>query len=381
MTTRRIWPFRPLSPVIETLEWATDVFMAKSSEQRHALRLRPRRVISYTHILTTIEAHYALSLVRASQANGGFYIPDWTQSDAVGAVGVGGTVSSTSLADIDVTYGDDALVWDSARTYERTQGGIDSNGYYESAALTNAYTQPRIMPLWTGDTPDGVQVEQLGTGKARVTINFIMDSQPDIGASAYSEYRTHPVVDDCPILVGGLDGSLTNNLSTFDNTVTDITYLRLRDIDEKTFLMRWRDKTRRDAYATRTFIASRYGRQKVFWASSFTPDLSATSSISGTTVNVYNDILIRSAPFDIEIRAKDGTSYYRQVSSWVAGTPVNGRPTADLTIDSSVTVSLGDISRISILTCTRFDSDRIEFNHEAGVGVTVAIPCREVPVP
>ena len=98
-------------------------------------------------------------------------------------------------------------------------------------------------------------------------------------------------------------------------------------------------------------------------------------------MNVYNDVLIRSAPFDIEIKAKDGTSYYRQVTSWADGTPVGTRPTADLTIDSTVTLALGDLSRISILTCSRFDSDRIEFSHEAGVGVTVAIPCREVPVP
>jgi hypothetical protein len=145
------------------------------------------------------------------------------------------------------------------------------------------------------------------------------------------------------------------------------------------FQMRWHKFTQEDVYELRQWLHSRKGRQKAFWLPSYAKDLTPALGISGTTVTVYNDVLSRPAPYDIEIV---GSSINRrQVTATAAGSNVNGRPTVELTIDSGVTESLENIQRISYLVFSRFDADRVEFQHNASGGTVVAMPCREIPIP
>jgi hypothetical protein len=375
---RRVWPFKPLSPVIESLEWATDVFRAKASEQRIALRRQPRRTFSYAHFLTDEQANYARVLIRNAQGGDGFYCPDWTQASQVGAVSSGSGVSITADLD-DVHYGDRALIWESERNYEAVDITWDSAGI--EADVSNNYTRAYIVPLWEADAPQGLSVERSGPDLNTANIAFILTETADLGSSSYEQYRGHDVVPDCPVLGGGsfTDGTAFE-VSTFDNVVGDEVYFRARDDVEFTFQTRWHKFTRPDVFSLRQWLHSRRGKQKAFWLPTYAKDLTPAQSISGTTVTVYNDILGRSG-FDVEIAHKNGTVYRRQVTGSSVGSPVNGRSTADLTIDSSVTIDLDDIARISYLICCRFDADRVELEHRAKGGTVVQMPCREVPVP
>jgi len=274
-------------------------------------------------------------------------------------------------------FGDKALVWDSEYNYEAVDVVEDTNGL--TADITGDYDNARVMPLWKGETPDGLSVSRAPLS-INATVSFMLSESSDLSLSTYAQYRGHDVIPDCPIVGGGSFSDDTGyELSTFDNVVGDNLYLRRRTDVEYTFQTRWHKFTPSEVYELRQWIHSRQGRQKAFWIPTYAKDLTPASSISGTTVTVYNDILSRST-FDIEIVAS-GTSYYRQVTSTSAGSEINGRPTVDLTINSSVTESLGDISRISYLVCSRFDSDRAEFEHSARGGSVLQMPCREIPVP
>jgi len=224
-------------------------------------------------------------------------------------------------------------------------------------------------------------VERSGPDLNTANIAFILTETADLGSSSYEQYRGHDVVPDCPILGGGsFDDGTAFEVSAFGSPASDDFWLRARDDVEFTFQTRWHKFTDADVFSLRQWLHSRRGRQKAFWLPSYAKDLTPAQPISGTTVTVYNDILGRSS-FDIEIAHKDGTVYRRQVTASSAGAPVNGRPTADLTIDSSVTINLDDIARISYLVCSRFDADRVELEHRAKGGTVVQMPCREVPVP
>jgi hypothetical protein len=143
--------------------------------------------------------------------------------------------------------------------------------------------------------------------------------------------------------------------------------------------MRWLETSKTAQGDLLDWIASRYGRQKSFWASTFSKDLEPAAAISGTTVRVFNDVLARPFGYHIDITARDGTRYYRQVTAAAAGSLVDGRATVDLTIDGSVTLALADIARISYLHLVRFESDRAEYNYSAPNVLRLAMNCIEVP--
>lgn len=373
--TRRVWPFPARTPLNEALEWSTHVFRAKAAEQRTALRKTPRRVLTMTHFFRDESANYARMLVRNAQGEGGFWVPDWPQDELLGAVAAGSGVSLP----VDLTavyYGSKALLWESERKWEAIDVNADSSGLV--ADVVRDYDQARIMPLWAGDAPDGLQVPRSGANINAGAIAFVLTDDTDLSLSTYDQYRGLDVVPDCPVIASTtFEEQVGFPLSRFDPAPSDATYLRARTDPDFTFQMRWHKFNRPDAYALRQWIYSRNGRQKAFWLPSYGNDLEV-NAISGTTVTVYNDIITRPAGFHVELLS-GSTPYYRQVVAVAAGPEVNNRPTADLTVDSALPISAAD--RCSYLHCARFDSDRIEFNHAAAAGVVVAVTCREVPEP
>lgn len=371
---RRVWPFKPLTPVVESLEWATDVFRAKAAEQRIALRTQPRRSLSFAHFLRDKEAIAAQNLIRASQADGGFYVPDWPQAVKVGSVtaGAGVTVASDLSS---YHYGDRALLWDSISSYEVLDITWDSSGV--TADVTNNYSNAMLMPLWEGNAPEALSVARNAFNQQSAQVSFILSESEDIGSSAYPTYRGHDVVTDCPVIGGGsIEESTSFETSTFNAVSGQLEFIRARSEVEFTSQMRWLPTSNDEEFNLRQFFHSRRGRQKAFWLSSNGADLEF-SSTAGTTLTAFNDVLFRSPPFDIEVR--NPTPEYRQVTATAVGTPVNGRKTVDMTLDSALSSS--DVSRISILTCFRFDADRIEIEHNAGDYSRISVPLREVPVP
>lgn len=371
---RRVWPFKPLTPVIESLEWATDVFRAKASEQRIALRVQPRRFFSFAHFLRDKDANYTRALVRASMADGGFYVPDWPQAVSVGDVSSGAAVVIPAGLE-SYYYGEMALLWQSPSKYEILDITWDSNGL--TADVVGNYTDAMIMPVWEGNCPEGVSITRDAANQNVAQIAFVLTESADLSGSDYPLYRGHDVVTDCPVIASSsIEESTSFELSTFDSVAGIPEYLRARDLPEFTGQMNWLVTSKDDTFALRRFLHSRKGRQKAFWLSSHGSDLEF-SSVSGTTLTVFNDILARPAPFDIEVTTT--TKERRRVTVVSLGTPVAGRATVDLTIDSAL--SSTDVKKVSILTCFRFDSDRAEIEHNAKPYARLSMPLREVPVP
>ena len=378
----KIWPFPPRDGMIESLEWMTDVLRAKSAEQRIAMRIAPRRSFIMEHVRYDYDYSAARTLVRDAMGGTGFLVPDWGQSTRIGAVASGASVAvSADLSSVDM--GDTALLWESVSKYEQVGITIDSSGVTLDT-VANTYTDARLLPLWAAHMPDGLGAQRVGARINQLSVAFQVYENTDLGASTYAQYRGHDIVPSCPVLGDGtLDDSLSWPLSAFDNMTGIPDYLRQRSIPDMQFTMRWHETTRADIYALRQWIHSRRGKQKAFWLSSRGNDFEPAASISGTTVKVFavDGLIDRAVPFDIDVTGTNGTSYYRRVTLLSAGTPVGGRSTINMTIDSALSVALANIKRISEFRCARFDADRIELQHMAVAGVSVSVPCIEIPVP
>lgn len=382
--TAQVWPFKQRGDIIESLEWLTDVFRAKAAEQRIALRTSPRRIFNLAHLLDDREYSAAQAMMREAQAADGFMLPDWPQSIIIGPVSPGSGVS----IDVDLTYTDidsDAMLWESVDLFERVELTNDSNGV-TLTTVVNSYTSARLVPLWAAQCPEGLANSRRPGQINECSVEMHVTDNNDLALSDYPQYRGHDVMTSCPVIgAGEFAEELGWPVSAFDNQTGVPYYLRQRSIPDMQYQMRWHSFTGQEAYELRQWIHSRRGRQKVFWMSSRARDLEPAATISGTTVTVYALPGIvgvgRTTSFDIDVTSLAGVSSYRRVSSATTGTPIAGRSTMDLTIDSSLSITLANIKRISFLRCTRFDADRIELVHSPSAGVSVQVPCIEVTEP
>jgi hypothetical protein len=378
--TRRLWPYLPLTPATEVLQWATDVLRSKSGEQRIALRQKPRREFNYSHFFRDTEANYARNLIRSAQAGDGFYVPDWSMmSRNIGPIssGIGVTIPANLSSRF---YNEKAIVWDSLQRYEIVDVEWDSTGL--TVDLDQNYTNPIIAPVFEGNCPDGLSISRSGANQNVANIGFIITDDYNIASSNYPTYRGLDVMTDCPVIGSSLTDDTVWQATTFDNLVGDPEYLRRRSVPEYTFEMGWLLATQTETFELKQWLYSRYGRQKAFWLSTYANDIDVYS-ISGATVTIFNDVLSRPAEYHVEILGNDGVTYRRKVTNAVAlAGKIDGRSTAELTLDSAVAAT--SAVRCSYLTCARFDSDRIEIEHANRGGELysqVRVPCREIPEP
>jgi len=79
------WPFVPLAPVIERLEWLTEILAARQGEQRLALRATPRETLVLRHRLDQADQAEAMMAIRAGFA-GEWEVPAWPRGSSAASV-------------------------------------------------------------------------------------------------------------------------------------------------------------------------------------------------------------------------------------------------------------------------------------------------------
>lgn len=381
--TAVVWPFPPRDEMIEELNWVTDVIPAKSAEQRIALRSAPRRIFQFAHTMNDFMYSHACAVMREAQGGDGLLVPDWGQNTFLGVISPGSAVPISADLSI-VDFGDAALLWESLIKFETVTLTTDSNGTTIDT-VSNTYTAARLLPLWPADAPEGIINSRGGARINQVSVAMVVADNRDLSVTPAVAYRSLDVLDACPVIASGeLGEGFGWPVSAFDNPVGIPKYIRQRAIPNQSYSMRWHLFTRAEQFALRGWLHYRRGRQKAFWMSSRGQDLEPAANISGVTVRVFAfpglTGLGRTDPFDIEIKTA-ATSYYRRVSAATAGPTTDGRATINMTIDSSATVTIADIERISFLRCTRLDSDRVELLHQAAGGMSVQVPMLEIPTP
>lgn len=377
-----IWPWPPRGDLIELNEWLTDVIRTKNLEQRFSQRQSPRQSYLFNHIFTEDQYQGARALIRQ---NTSIQIPDWTLAVDIGAIVVD-SAPLVNYGEPGVYIGDQMIVWQSNTRYESvTVIDTDSgNGLYLDG-LTDDYENAKLIPLRNAQAPGGLIGSRRAGAFIDCQIQFDLVGSRDIGQSSYSRYRGEDVISECPVVASETFGeSITWPFDTVDSGVGYPDLVATRSAPDSETVMRWHVFTREDLYVLRRFIHSRRGRWKQFWLSSFKPDFTLAQQIGASDgfIVVYapggiTDLGVLS--FDIEISGM----YYRRVTSYTSGFDSNERPTLTLNIDSVVGATISTDKRISILRHMRFNSDRVEFNHqfntETRLSASVAIPCLELP--
>lgn len=376
-----VWPFKPLQNFTESLEWKTDVIKTKNTEQRFALRPVPRAVYSFSHLFSEQEYTAARAIVRA---NNSFLVPDWLSRFSVDAVYSGSGVLLDYGSNTLPSVGDSILIWESSSKYESVNvEAVDSNNMVTVGTVLEDYQTPFIMPLYLCESRQGLRNQRPAGKYITGAIDFEFSWPTDDANSTYATYRSHDLISDCPVIsTQQAQEDISWEYEIIDNQVGSAYFMDDRSAPDALFLMRWHLFTDSTIADLKAFLHSRKGQWKSFWLSSFGRDLSLSSAIgpTDTSCNVFAPSSLTDlgqTTFDIEINYQ-GVSYYRQVNSYSEGTEVNGLKTLDLNFSTNLGATINTDARISFLRCLRFNADRIELQHTARSGTTVAVQCIEV---
>jgi hypothetical protein len=145
----------PRRQFTERLEWLTDLIETYSDEQRIALRIAPRRHITYSYAVTP---HYASEMFTLAKAwvFRTWGVPIWTEAERVASIPQGAMTINfdTRYA----SYVDSAFIWENDDKHEVVNiVTLRDNGIDIDQPIKRAYTNPLIMPLLFGIMQDGLQ--------------------------------------------------------------------------------------------------------------------------------------------------------------------------------------------------------------------------------
>jgi hypothetical protein len=387
MAENVIWPFKPETDFIETLEWKTDVLRARSAEQRIALRAAPRRNYSLEHFFRSKAYSNARILMRQAAS---FLVPDWTLGNDVVNVTLGmGVAIAFPTAELGLAVGDQMIVWQSALVYQQIEvQSFDANGIVAVQVQTEM-DRASIYPLVPALCQNGLSLRRMSNDLATGGVEMEVTANADLSASSYAQYRGHDIMPDRPLSNrGALNEAVIWPNEYIDNQLGGPAMLRERSYPDDKFTLSWEIDERTSRIAFKKWLYSRKGKQKVFWASSWAEDLDLAADIGAadTAITIFTPPGVTDlgmTAFDIDIATTAGVHYYVQITNVAEGLPVGGLDTLSLSLAAALgaALSVAEVARISFLRCARFDSDRVEIRHQGGEVCSITIPCIEVPVP
>lgn len=366
------WTFPPdwAQPMLERLEWRTDVIQARrAEEQRRALRLGPRQVLEFGLTAELAARRHLEAVLWSNGGAGEWAVPLWFDGlDLAAPLDAGATAIPLDPALRQFTVGDYVLLLGrDTRTFELIE--IAS----VAGAIGLADPTTLVWPAGTVAYParrariDGEINLSLFHGQARVTrVRFECIEPAAWAASAgATTYRGHPVFDLPPVWIEDPGLSLEQQLAVLDAGTgpVDVEDLAELPIPRQTGRFTLLGRAEIDAWRQRLFALR--GRQVPLWVPSWGQDLAlvATAGAADTTLDVewagvtehlFGDPNRR----DIQIELHDGTVYRRRIT----GAEEISSSVERLTIDSALGAEVlpAEVAAISWLVLMRQESDAAE---------------------
>lgn len=377
-----VWPFPPQRKLKETMEWMTEVIRCKSAEQRLCLRNVPRTSLEYDFQFLPQEIEAATVMARQWGADE-FLIPLWHELSHVGTVS-----SSTTSIPVDTTLARYQAGW-----YAFIMG-VD--GKYEvvtidsvtpttielvSPGVVLGFTGAVVMPCYPARFKSAFSFRKYAAEYTSGAAEFIITENLGITASnPYSAFNGSYVVSDRPLLGRGSRETQTREFEAFSNVSGPLFYSKPYTYSVGSNSISWSFDSQAELYAFMQWMLGVKGKQQSFylprWTRDFVPSQNVVST--NTHITVYtNDLLTDSYTGPICLVKSNGDQVYLIVESWLfVG---SGQYRMRLTTTVGENIDLSDIEMITRMPKMRFNSDKVEFDHQGGKVVDVRMPTMEVP--
>lgn len=395
ITGRRIvmFPLRPEAPLVETLEFLTDVLEhADGSEQRIALRKNPRQSFNFKLLLDSADRQYFENLIYDWQSRV-LGVPVWTDPTTLTAAATSGQltvqVEDTTLSDYRV--GGLAIVLSDRNTFDALEvASTTATSVTFTSPLNHDYSVgTEMFPLRTAVATGTIQstrslVDQIDVSmRLRVTDNDVGDSYAD--TSSFSSLSDKVLLDDYNYCDGAISESYIRRLREYENETGVLSVSSLWPLSKHASMKGFATHSRTELLAVRKLLHALRGRQTAFYMPTFFREITLTSKLQAGTavISMENVGFTQFAKSRVPSRAilrvvkTNGTILLRNILS-------SGEIDADneqIIVDAawSADVEVADIERIDYVELVRLDSDRIEIEHRNALGfATVQVPVKAV---
>lgn len=372
------------TPIIERLEWRTDVLLAyDGSEQRIALRQSPRRYFEFGFLVPTLIERQKLEAAISANGSQAWDLPIWTDSTpCTSAISHGDVVIYADTIGRDFVAGGKALLLaTNGNSLIINISTLTTTQLNLSSAVVGVWPlETAVIPLRTAYLEQSQQISRFTGSAIYGVVRFLCDDISTWPTATETEYRDYPILTTASNWSQDITTDYQRKMQIVDFGVGGI----YRDdesrlpvfIQSHHFVLDSRQKIT----DFRKFLYSRRGRLNALWIPTFMPDLTfvALSSVYLDVVNIdyttlYNQSINRR---DIRIELTNGNIYYRRI---VASTVISGT-VERLTLDSVLGVSLtaADVEKISFMMFGRLDADAIELAWSYGDYVDVKLNFRSV---
>lgn len=354
-----LWPFPARHPVTEVLEWNTDTLITAAAEQRIALRIVPRSILTVSHLLDATGLARAAELARAGLVDK-WTVPLWhlvrPATDPIDAADL--TVFVDTGEGSFAAPGQAVIAADGGEAYLVEVSAVLPNRLELAAPAGVTLAHPIVAPLGTGILTRPVEIDRRRQGLGTVTATFTLQDGTELAASSYPTHLGLDVLTDPAVLRQPLGETIGQTVEYIDNGFGPImiepvlTHVQRRS----TITLVDRGAAR---WTRRRWLHGLRGRQRAFWLPTWGRELVLQASVTSSATSVV-----------VAATADPGGWIGRHVMFDLASGPVFREITnavydalgIRLTIAApgkSIPVS----TPIHLLTQARLDTDRIELEH------------------
>lgn len=371
----RVFPFPPnwASPVIETLEWKTDVLRSRDGrEQRRALRENPRRSFEYDLLLNgEISAMFESYLWGWQDRY--FALPVWTD---IGKLTAGVPIGQSTLPVVTDTLSfranDFALIYRNQKTYEVVElQSIASTVLTLKAPVASAWEAgTKVYPLLLSHLSDSVK-QNRHTSSVNQVNGLLFNTSADTaysgipGAAATTLYDGIELITQKPDWKSAIENEFTRAFDTVDTGIGPVGYFQTEGTSRIVRPFQWFLPTRADILDFRNLMGRLAGQSKTCWIPSWHDDFEVAGSNSAdqTVITVkgtwfHTLVGVDTSRDRLFIRLPNGTTQYKRLLSTL---PDYVADTTTLQLDSTLgtIISSGDNTRVGLLLRCRLASDKV----------------------
>ena len=370
-----LWTWKPQSKLTETLEWTTNILKTRKGEQRIALRVAPRQKFAFQIVLNSQE-YAELKNIDSSFRLWG--VPIWKEATSGVNASAGDTFISFDTSFADYRTDGLAVLWESQKKAVAVQiQNVQSDGIEITLGLENDWTNAEVMPLRKAYITDGLKFSRASNEKIALSVDFVVDDNIDLSKEAnYDEYEGYDVLDDANVVIGDVSERLNRPSVYVDNGQGPVVIETKQDYSNFARYIGKYTKTMSDVWNLRTWLHSRYGKQKAFWLPSWNEDIVVVKDIASTDtyINIKNIKLdiYGNLPKHTRLVLNDGTVFYRNI---LVATELS-EDEEEIEIDSSLgqSVSISDIWIWSFMDLVRLNSDKVNIEYGNMNHAQVSIP-------
>lgn len=388
---RRIlgWVFAPdwSEPVIERLEWMTDVMESHVGvEQRVRLRAEPRRSFEYRVLLGSDQARVQMENRLISWQARVYGLPVWTDASITAiAIPAGATSLAVSTANKDFVVGGIVGLVNGLRSEFAEITAVTANSVTLNDPIANDWPAgTKIVPVRSARVQNDLGVAYLTDAIAASRPQFQLEEEwPITPASESQDYLGYPVMLTPPNWTEDLEGR-------FGRKWHDLDYLTgRRVIDDLTGVAgvnrthRWLLVGRAAVAAFRAWLAARAGKLKPFWLPSFQSDIAVVAPVGGTDafLTVENrgyaeGPVAAVGRRDLLITTVSGARFYRRITAASEIDAASEMVAIDGTLGT--TLQPHQFQRISFMHLVRLDTDNVEIAHVTDEVAEVVLPLRSL---